>query len=195
MNNFILFSALAYLVGTIPSAFFLGKLNGIDIRTTGSKSTTSTNLSRALGWRWALVSGIIDALKAMFIVNLALRSFSGYELVFISLMPLLGNTLPFYLKFKGGKGGATFFGIVASLASFQYLMVRLLIFVLIVRVFKKTSVANLSFAWIMAVLLYLDFGYYYGIIGFGSALLITFALRENIKRLLGATEPETKFKW
>ena len=195
MDNFILFSALSYLVGSIPSAFFLGKLNGLDIRKIGSRSTTSTNLSRALGWKWALASGISDALKAMFIVSLASKSFSGYELVFISLMPLLGNTLPFYLKFKGGKGGATFFGIVAALTSFQYLIVRLLIFLGLIKIFKKTSVANLSFAWIMATLLYLDFGYYYGIVGLVSALLITFSLRENIKRLLAGIEPETKLKW
>ncbi|MFH1643492.1 MAG: glycerol-3-phosphate acyltransferase [Patescibacteria group bacterium] len=195
MDNLIFFSFVSYFLGSIPSAFFLGKLNGIDIRKIGSESTTSTNLSRALGWRWALISGILDALKAMAIVSLAIKNFSGYELVLISLMPLLGNTLPFYLKFKGGKGGATFFGIVAGLADFQYLVTRLLFFVFLVKVFKRTSVANLLFVWIMTALLYLDFGYYYGIIGLGSALLISFALRKNIKRLLGKTEPETKLKW
>jgi len=194
--NFILFSVLAYLIGSIPSAFFIGKMHGLDIRELGSRSTTSTILSRALGWRWALVSGICDALKAMLVIIWAMNYFSmGYKLVFISLMPLAGNTLPFYLKFRGGKGGAAFFGSVIALAGWKFFFTRILIFLLILVIFKRSSIANLSFVWIMSVLLYLSLGYYYGIFGLGAALLITFALRENIKRLKEGAEPQTSLKW
>ena len=196
MINTILLAILAYLLGSIPSGFIIAKAHGIDIRTIGSKSTTSTNVSRALGWKWGIVSAFFDVLKGVIAVFLAKKYLEpGYDLVLVSLLPVIGHIFPIYLKFKGGKGAATFFGSTAVLIGPKFFLSCFLIWIIALIIFKKTSVTNLLFVWILAGLLYFKFPFYYFIYGLLGAIIITFALRENIERLRQGKEPKTKLRW
>ncbi len=196
MINTILLAILAYLLGSIPSGFIIAKAHGIDIRTIGSKSTTSTNVSRVLGWKWGIVSAFFDVLKGIIAVFLAKKYLEpGYDLILVSLLPVIGHIFPIYLKFKGGKGAATFFGSTAVLIGPKFFLSCFLIWIIALMIFKKTSITNLLFVWILAGLLYVKFAFYYFIYGLLGAIIITFALRENIQRLRQGKEPKTKFKW
>ncbi len=191
-----LLSSLAYLIGSVPSGFIIGKAHGIDIRTIGSKSTTSTNVSRALGWRWGLVSAFFDAMKGVILVLLAKTYLEpGYGLALVAILPMIGHIFPIYLGFKGGKGAATFFGASAVLIGPKLFLSWFIIWITALLVFRKTSLTNLAFVWIFATLLFLNFPVYYFVYGLAGAIIMTFALRENIKRLKLGTEPETKLKW
>jgi len=58
--KFILLAGFAYLLGSVPFGYIIGKINKVDVLQIGSKSASSTNVSRALGWRWASISALLD---------------------------------------------------------------------------------------------------------------------------------------
>jgi glycerol-3-phosphate acyltransferase PlsY len=186
-------------MGSIPFGYLIPKMRGIDIRTIGSKATSSTNVSRALGWRWGIVNIVLDVSKSYIPVAMALRYLSNpWEAVVVALMPVAGHVFPVWLNFKGGKGGAPFYGALIAFIgiSSPLVLLGLAFFIAILAVFKRTSVANLSLPWILAVLIFSikqDIPLtVYSILG---AIIITIALRENIKRLMQRTEPKTPFKF
>jgi glycerol-3-phosphate acyltransferase PlsY len=110
-------------LGTIPFALLLGKLNGLDVRTVGSKNVGATNLGRALGFKWFLACFALDALKgAAATVGFGLATGSlgraaleldaaqaGAWLVVVAT-PVLGHMFSPWVGFKGGKGVATGLG-------------------------------------------------------------------------------------
>jgi glycerol-3-phosphate acyltransferase PlsY len=193
--NIILLSVFAYLLGSIPSSFLIGKAHNVDVRTIGSKSATSSNLSRALGWRWGAVSALLDILKGVIPVLLAQRYLIGYDLILVSLLPTIGHIFPVFLDFKGGKGAATFFGATIVLVGYKFFLLSFLIWIVALFLFKITSLTNLIFVWSLVILLFFNLPFFYFIYGLLGALIITFALRENIRRLMSGTESKIGFKW
>jgi len=193
--NIILLSIFAYLLGSISFGFLIGKAHKVDIRTIGSKSTTSTNLSRALGWRWGVVSALGDFLKGVIPVLLAQQYLTGYELVLVSLLPMIGHIFPIYLGFKGGKGAATFFGATITLIGPKFFLLSFLIWIIALAIVRVASLTNLIFVWSLAILLFFNFPFYYFVYGLLGALIMTWAMRENVKRLMAGTEPKVSFKW
>lgn len=196
---FFLFLVLAYLAGSAPFGYLIPKMKGIDIRTIGSKATSSTNVSRALGWRWGIINIILDVSKSYFPVMLALRYLANpWEIIIVALMPVLGHIFPIWLNFKGGKGGAPFYGAMIALAGIKspLILLGLAFFIIILAIFKRTSVANLSLPWILAFFAFFTLKdiplAVYSLLG---AIIIAVALRENIKRLAKGTEPKTPFKF
>ncbi len=196
MIQFIILSIIAYLIGSIPFGFLIPKMHGVDIRTIGSKATSTTNVSRALGWRWALLSGVLDVVKGFIPAYLAVIFLSNiWMIVFVCLMPTVGHIFPVWLKFKGGKGASTYFGATIALITIKWFIIFFLIWLLLVFITRIMSLSNVIFPWFMAVMLYIYFPFPYFIYGVLSAMLITFALRGNISRLLNGTEPKVSFKW
>ncbi|MBU0547002.1 MAG: glycerol-3-phosphate acyltransferase [Patescibacteria group bacterium] len=193
--NIIFLSVFAYLLGSISLAFLIGKVHKIDIRTIGSKSTSSTNLSRALGWRWGVVSAATDFLKGVIPVLLVQQYLTGYSLILVSLLPMVGHIFPIFLGFKGGKGAATFFGATIVLIGFNFFLFSFLLWIIALILFRITSLTNLIFVWSLTILFFFNFPFYYFIYGLLGALIITLAMRENIKRLIAGTEPKVNFKW
>lgn len=197
--SFILFLIFAYLMGSIPFGYLIPKMKGIDIRNVGSKATSSTNVSRALGWRWGIVNGLLDLSKAFIPTMLALNYLTNdWEIVAVAAMPILGHVFPVWLKFKGGKGGAPLYGSMIALVGFQspILFIGIASFAAILIISRTMSVANLMLSWILIPLAFLFGGKDY-LIAFSilGALFVTIALRENIKRLRAGTEPKTPFKF
>ncbi|MFA5742504.1 MAG: glycerol-3-phosphate acyltransferase [Candidatus Paceibacterota bacterium] len=196
---FLLLFVFAYLMGSIPFGYLIPKMRGIDIRTIGSKATSSTNVSRALGWRWGLANAILDALKAFLPTMLALTYLTNqWEIIAVALMPVIGHVFPVWLDFKGGKGGAPFYGALVALIGITspLFILGIAIFTVILMVFKRTSVANLSLAWISSVLvLFIEGQIAWTVYCLLGALIITIALRGNIQRLINGTEPKTPFKF
>jgi len=114
----------AYLLGSIPSAVWFGKLLfGIDVREQGSKNAGATNTVRVLGWKAGLPVLVVDILKGFAAVNLVCIStyFSGTE-NFVDLQltlggfAVLGHIYPVFAGFRGGKGVACMFGIILAIA-------------------------------------------------------------------------------
>ena len=117
------FVAAGYLVGGIPFGFLIGKMRGVDVRTVGSKNIGATNVYRTVGHAWGVLAFFCDFLKGL-LPTLAASWFAangdvGEECadlgVWTGLACVVGHTLTPYMKFRGGKGVATAFGMLMAL--------------------------------------------------------------------------------
>lgn len=106
----------SYLLGSIPTAFILVKVfQGKDIRKMGSGNPGTTNVIRSSGLLLGLITFIIDFLKGYIPIIITLKSYPQY--IYISMFfVILGHIYSIFLKFKGGKGVATFFGVLFGIS-------------------------------------------------------------------------------
>jgi glycerol-3-phosphate acyltransferase PlsY len=202
MFDFIFLSIFAYLLGSIPFALLIGKLKGVDVREIGSKSITETNLARALGWRYGMISGALDFLKGLIPTILA-KNFlaNNWQVILVAIFPAIGHDFPIFLKFKyGGRGASTFFGASLALVGIKFFLPLFFVWFLIFYLTKMTGLTNFIFPWIFSGFLYfwqriglIPFQYF--IFGILEAILLNFALRKNIKRLIEGKEHKTPFKF
>jgi len=111
---------LAYLLGSFPSAFIAGRLSkGMDIRKVGSRNMGAMNVFYKIGFWWGMLVLALDIGKAALAVGIAIwLGMSLYVQMAAGLAAVLGHNLPIFLKFKGGKGGASCIGVLAVLMPF-----------------------------------------------------------------------------
>ena len=112
----------AYLLGAVPFGLLIAAGHGIDLRKVGSGNIGATNLSRALGKRWAYVCFVLDLAKGllpMLAAGVWLCDLTGtvglMARLAVGCAAVLGHIFPVYLRFKGGKGVATSFGVAVGL--------------------------------------------------------------------------------
>ena len=192
MTTFILLSIFAYFLGSVTFAHVIAKVKKIDLTKIGSKSATSTNLARAVGWRLGALSAVLDFLKGVIPVFLALQYLTiEWQIVIVAVLPTLGHIFPIFFQFKGGKGGATFLGTCCSLVGIKYFIPAFFVWILILVLTKITGLTNFIFPWLFSVFLYFNFPFFYFIIGVIEAVLLSFALRNNIRRLIKGIEPKS----
>ena len=114
---YILVVLCAYILGSSSMSFYIGKLKGVNIKETGSKNLGASNTMILLGWKYGVIVGIHDIAKSALAVILALYLFPTlpYIGVIAGVASVLGHIFPFYLKFKGGKGFASYLGMTFAL--------------------------------------------------------------------------------
>ncbi len=112
----ILWAVGAYLVGSIPFGFLVGKMRGKDIRTLGSKNIGATNVYRVVGKPWGILAFVCDFLKG-FLPTLAAQKFGNADWLplVVGILTVAGHMWTCFMKFKGGKGIATGFGMLVAL--------------------------------------------------------------------------------
>jgi len=182
----------AYLLGATPTSYIAGKLGrGIDLREHGSRNLGATNVYRVLGWKYAIPVGLADTAKGAVSVAL-LGSRSGgpaWFPVLLGLAAVLGHVSSPYVRFRGGKGVATAAGVFLALAPLA-VAISLPIWVGTLWLFGYVSVASLTVAFLFPlwVLLTRPGAPYAFWASVALALLIVYAHRANIRRLLGGTE-------
>ncbi len=182
---------ISYLMGSIPFGFLLTKIFlKKDIRKIGSGNIGATNALRTGNKILGYSTLSLDILKAIFPILLIKFYFPEYIYV-SSLSVFLGHLFPIWLKFKGGKGVATYVGILFCL-NFMIGIIFTLTWFLIYLIFKFSSLSSLIASLIIPIYQFFYMGdenYYFFIIMF---ILIFFTHRENIKRLINKTESKTK---
>ena len=104
----------AYLVGGIPFGYLIGRMRGVDVRTVGSKNIGATNVFRTVGKKWGLLAFACDVLKGL-LPTLAARRFAPEVALWVGVATVVGHMLTPYMKFRGGKGVATAFGMLLGL--------------------------------------------------------------------------------
>ena len=119
MNSMIAYgvaAAAAYLVGSIPFGFLIGKMRGVDVRTVGSKNIGATNVYRVVGKPWGVLAFLCDFLKG-FLPTLAAQKFGNADWLplVVGILTVAGHMWTCFMKFKGGKGIATGFGMLVAL--------------------------------------------------------------------------------
>ena len=108
---------IGYLLGSSSMSYYISKLKKVEIRDKGSKNLGASNTMMVLGWKYGLLVGIHDIGKSILAVVLAKSLFPDLELVgfLAGVASVLGHIYPFYLRFKGGKGFASYFGMTLAL--------------------------------------------------------------------------------
>ena len=106
----------AYIAGSIPFGFLIGKMRGVDVRSVGSKNIGATNVYRTVGKKWGLLAFLCDFLKGPVPVVLAQRFGGEAHLpLAVGLMTVVGHMFTCFMRFRGGKGVATGFGMLVGL--------------------------------------------------------------------------------
>ena len=202
--NIFLISLISYFIGSIPFGLLLTKIfTGKDVREIGSGNIGATNVLRTGNKLLAAITLLLDALKGYMPVIISLKYFP--ELTPLScIITFLGHVFPVWLKFKGGKGVATYLGILFAL---DYGLSLLFIFTwtVVFLIFKYSSVASIFSSltvFVINSLLYtvlksLDvniiiLGNNINTLLFILFVLILFTHRKNISNLKNKTEPKIK---
>ena len=179
---------LGYLLGSIPFGLLLTRMAGKgDVRAVGSGNIGATNVLRAGGKGLAAATLLLDALKGAAAVLIARQLFPGGEM-FAATGALLGHLYPVWLRFKGGKGVATFLGILIPLLPIAA-VVYALVWLGLLATLRISSVAGIAAAVsapISGAVLGPD--YLFPML-LGFALLVVWKHRVNIARLAAGTEP------
>ena len=202
--DIIIVFVFSYLCGSIPFGFILTKLfSKQDIRSIGSGNIGATNVLRTGNKILAAITLLFDALKGYIPVIISLKYFP--ELTQLScVITFLGHVFPLWLKFKGGKGVATYLGILFALdygLSFLFILTWTVVFL----IFKYSSVASIFSSltvFVVNSLLYtvlkslgvniVILGNNINILLFILFILIVFTHQKNISNLKNKTEPKIK---
>ena len=190
MELFII-GIISYLMGSIPFGLILTKIFlKKDIREIGSGNIGATNALRTGNKLIGYSTLILDIVKA--IIPVIYVKINYPELIYIaSLCAFLGHVFPIWLKFKGGKGVATYVGILFSiniLLGFVFIIIWVIIFL----ISRYSSLSSIIGAFSIPVYNLIT-GQIYSSVFFGIMfILIFFTHRENIKRLKNKEESRTK---
>ena len=186
----IVISILSYLMGSIPFGFILTKIFlKKDIRDIGSGNIGATNALRTGNKSLGFGTLFLDVIKAVIPVIYVKLNYSDY--IFIaSLCTFLGHIFPIWLKFKGGKGGATYIGILFSInLTIGFIFIAVWFFTFLIS--KYSSLSSLFGS--LSVPIYLFFFTSQNLIFFLIMfILIFYTHRENVKRLKNKEENKTK---
>lgn len=184
----VVYAALAYLIGSIPSGLIIGKtFFNIDVRQYGSKNIGATNTYRVIGLKAALPVFFGDALKGAAGVVL-LSTYGPMYMILGGILAMMGHNWSIFLGLKGGRGVATGLGVLIALSPIVAL-IAFLVWGVVVYFTKLVSLGSIIAAALVPILMYFT-GESYWFVGFGAlaALFVIVRHWDNIKRLLAGNE-------
>ena len=202
----ILFILLAYLIGSVPTAVWVGRVfYGIDIREHGSGNAGATNTFRVLGKKAGVPVLLFDVFKGWLVVQFAYLSKDilllsndqniNFQLA-LGVSALVGHIFPIYVGFKGGKGVATLLGLVIAVAP-EAALYAIVIFIVILLLTKYVSlssmIAGFSFPILIIVVLQTS-ALSLTIFSMVIAILLLFTHQKNIERLISREESKANLK-
>ena len=189
--NLITVAIYSYVLGSIPFGLLLTKIFlKKDIRTVGSGNIGSTNVLRTGNKFLAITTLMLDSLKGF--ISIYITTFYFNDLVsYSALICFIGHIFPIWLKFKGGKGVATYLGVILAL-SYKFFLIFIVTWLAIFLFFRFSSLSSMVSA--LSVFLYTYFyeTNNYTLILFIFFVMILFTHKENIKRLKSSTESKIK---
>ena len=185
--NLIIVTLYSYFLGSIPFGFILTKIFlKQDIRETGSGNIGATNVLRTGNKFLAILTLVLDFLKGYMTIIVTLKYFN--DLILLSaLICLLGHIFSIWLKFKGGKGVATYLGILLAL-SVNYLLIFIIVWVLILLIFRYSSLSSIIATFVIFIYEYFFLENNILSFVFISFIIILYAHRSNILKLINKTE-------
>lgn len=197
--DYILFGLIAYLLGSIPTAVWVGRAKyGIDVREHGSKNAGATNTFRVLGKKAGIVVLSIDIIKGFSAAFLPfvfkVGEWQSDKLITVqilaSVLAVVGHVFPLFAGFRGGKGVATSLGVIIGIhppAAGICIAVFLLVFI----ISKYVSLGAICAALSFPISIYFIFGIrsiWLNSFTILLATLVIIAHRKNIQRLLAGNE-------
>ena len=182
---------ISYLLGSIPFGLILTKIFlKKDIREVGSGNIGATNVLRSGSKSIGYLTLTLDVLKA--VIPVLYIKFNYSDLIYISsLSVFIGHVFPIWLKFKGGKGVATYLGVLFSL-NIYFGIVFTTSWLIVFFISKYSSLGSILSSLTIPIFIFLNSKYeneYFFLIMF---VLILYTHRENVKRLINKEESRTK---
>jgi glycerol-3-phosphate acyltransferase PlsY len=197
--NELLLTILAYLIGSIPTSVWVSQyFFDIDIRDYGSGNAGATNTYRVLGPKWGTSVMLVDMLKGVVAVKLALllpqyadsdTRFLNLQIV-LGLAAVIGHVFPIWADFRGGKGVATLFGLVLGVSPVTALCcsgVFLLVLYLTRFVSLSSIFASIAFPVFILIIFNVE-QHTYRVFAIAVALMVILTHQKNIGRLLKGSE-------
>lgn len=188
--QYIISAFLGYLLGCSNMALYLSGLHGVDVRKGGSGNLGASNVTMQLGWSAGALTAVHDIGKAVLAVVLARFLFpdTKYAGALAGAASVMGHMFPFYLKFKGGKGFASYLGMILGL-NWKFALV-ILILVAVVTIITDYIVAGTTLT-ILASPVYLGItgGWIVALILSAATAVILYKHRMNYVRICKGTEP------
>jgi glycerol-3-phosphate acyltransferase PlsY len=197
----------AYLLGSVPFGLVLAAAHGKDLRKIGSGNIGATNLSRALGKQWGYFCFVLDVLKGFLptfiaggIITTGPDATQFILWLLVGIASILGHIFPVYLKFKGGKGVATSFGVALGLwpyftISAAFALLAWIVVVLLWRYVSLASIiASIVFPAAFILLIVAIDGWLFTdlwpliIAAVGIPVMVIVRHRQNITRIMAGTE-------
>ena len=182
---------VGYVLGSIPFGILLTRLTGAgDLRAIGSGNIGATNVLRTGRKGLAAATLLLDALKGAAAILLIRLIFPGEPQLdpLAAFGALIGHLYPIWLRFRGGKGVATFLGILAALA-WQIALAAALVWLLVLALTRYSSLAGMTMALTAPVAAAAVGRFDMALLFLGFALLIVWKHRSNLDRLMSGTEP------
>jgi len=205
--DFLILIIAGYLLGSVPFGVIIAKAHSKDLRSIGSGNIGATNLARALGRKWAYFCFFLDVLKGLTPTVAASRLVSSpptivelFMWLAVGCASVLGHIFPIYLRFKGGKGVATSFGVALGLWPYYTIgaVFAIVIWGVVVLIWRYISLASIVAAVVFPVVLILavvlvpawNFANLWPLLIAAVAIpvMVIIRHRENIKRLIAGTE-------
>ena len=200
---------LAYLIGSISNAVWIGKLfYKVDVRDYGSRNAGANNVQRILGWKAALPVFLLDVGKGVLAVSLVFlthfvpetNSFVGYQ-IGLGAAAVIGHVFPIFARFRGGKGVATLAGVVLAIHPYAAL-ICLTVFGIVFVCTRYISVSSLVAASCFPIVVNSMFAYWLQpeetlalkIFSGFVALLVWATHIRNLMRLYHGTEEKFALK-
>jgi len=181
---------LGYLLGSIPSGLLLTKLAGLgDIRTMGSGNIGATNVLRTGNRGIAAATLLGDLLKGTVAVLLADYCLGEDASLAAGLGAFLGHVFPIWLRFKGGKGAATYVGVALGLA-WPAAVVFALFWLVTALLFRRSSLAGLVASFATPFAMFAFHGTHAALLFALMTAILWIKHTANIERLLAGTEPK-----
>ena len=211
MVECVVIAVIAYLIGSISFSVIISKkMAGFDVREKGSGNAGSTNVLRSVGKKAAALTLILDVLKGVVAVVIAIilgnivPDINRELLVQIAgIAVVLGHTFPVFFGFKGGKGVATSLGILL-ISNWQIGLICLVFGIVLIALTRMVSLGSCTAAVLFPVLtLFINEHYtvltegksgsVYFIYSVILAVIVLYNHRSNIKRILNGTENKISF--
>jgi glycerol-3-phosphate acyltransferase PlsY len=186
---------VSYFIGSIPTGYLVVRLvGGQDIRTIGSGNIGATNVGRAMGRGWAIFVTVMDMLKGAMalLVTATSASTEPWLLSLAGFAVVIGHNFPVWLKFRGGKGVATSYGVVSFLWPWNSFAVALMsgaIWYAVMRTTRYVSLASMTSLLALPVFFWmLDAPLPFIVVSLVLACFVFYRHRSNIERLTQGRE-------
>ena len=189
--DLFLISFISYLMGSIPFGFILTKFFlKQDIRNIGSGNIGATNALRTGNKLIGYSTLILDVAKAIIPVIYVKNNYP--DLIYLaSLCSFLGHVFPIWLKFKGGKGVATYLGVILAL-SYKFFLIFGIVWLVLTFLFRFASLSSMISTLIVFLYSYCFENNNYSLVLFIFFIIILYTHRENIVRLKNSSENKIK---
>ncbi len=188
---YILTCVIGYLLGSISGGIITSRLaNGPDLHTVGSKSTGASNVQRTMGWKYGIITFLIDGLKGIFACLIAgLITGSHFASLLAGLFCIIGHNWPVFFHFRGGKGVATTGGVMLYCFPVPAL-ICIALTVAVIALFRYISVGSMLLVTVFFILSFFFSGPNTCVVIWAFLLMVMCIARHhaNIGRLIHGTE-------